>query len=246
MQTGCVSNSGNGGHLAADQLVTTHVWLVRAIAKKVLEKLPSHVELNDLIEDGVFGLIAAAQRYDPARGIPFPLYAKHRIRGAIVDGLRRMDHLSRDLRSKVKKADASTLENEPGRDPASAVWRGSTAGHTWMGMRPERNGTGIAFARAGCSSAKPCEPVADAGSRPDVAAGDAELLGVLRNAMKSLPTRYGQIVTLYHWRGLTMREIGRAFGINESRVSQIHKRALELMAVRLRSKGITSCGSLLR
>jgi len=64
MQTGLVSNSENGGHLAADQLVTTHVWLVRAIAKKVLEKLPSHVELNDLIEDGVFGLIAAAQRYD--------------------------------------------------------------------------------------------------------------------------------------------------------------------------------------
>jgi RNA polymerase sigma factor for flagellar operon FliA len=233
MQTGFVSNSENGGHLAADQLITTHVWLVRAIAKKVLEKLPSHVELNDLIEDGVFGLIAAAQRYDPARGIPFPLYAKYRIRGAILDGLRRMDHLSRDLRSKVKKADASTLENEPGRYPASALF-------------PEQNGTGVALARAGCSSAKPCEPVADAGSRPDVAAGDAELSGVLRNAMKSLPTRYGQIVTLYHWRGLTMREIGRAFGINESRVSQIHKRALELMAVCLRSQGITSCGSLLR
>ena len=246
MQTGCVSNSRNGGHPAADQLVTTHVWLVRGIAKKVLEKLPSQVELNDLVEDGVFGLIAAAQRYDPARGIPFPLYAKHRIRGAIVDGLRRMDHLSRDSRSKVKKADASTLESEPKRDPAMAVWRASTAGHTWMGMWPDSRGTGIARARAGCSSAKPCEPVADAGSRPDVAAGDAELSGVLRNAMKSLPTRYGQIVSLYHWRGLTMREIGRAFGINESRVSQIHKRALELMAVCLRSQGITSCGSLLR
>jgi RNA polymerase sigma factor for flagellar operon FliA len=239
MQTGCVSNSENGGHLAADQLVTTHVWLVRAIAKKVLEKLPGHVELNDLIEDGVFGLIAAAQRYDPARGVSFPLYAKHRIRGAIVDGLRRMDHLSRDMRSKVKKADASTLESEPGRDPAPGVY-------TWTGVWPEQCGAGIAPGRAGCSSAKPCEPVADAGSRPDVAAGDAELSGVLRNAMKSLPARYGQIVALYHWRGLTMREIGRAFGINESRVSQIHKRALELMAVRLRSKGITSCGSLLR
>ncbi len=239
MQTGCVSTSRNGGHLAADQLVTTHVWLVRAIAKKVLEKLPGHVELNDLIEDGVFGLIAAAQRYDPARGVSFPLYAKHRICGAIVDGLRRMDHLSRDMRSKVKKADASALESEPGRDPAPGVY-------TWTGVWPEQCGTGIAPARAKCSSAKPCEPVADEGSRPDVAAGDAELSGVLRNAMKSLPARYGQIVALYHWRGLTMREIGRAFGINESRVSQIHKRALELMAVRLRSKGITSCGSLLR
>jgi RNA polymerase sigma factor (sigma-70 family) len=113
-------------------------------------------------------------------------------------------------------------------------------------MWAEQNGTGIAPARAGCSSTKPYEPVADAGSRPDVAAGDAELSGVLQNAMKSLPTRYGQIVTLYHWRGLTMREIGRAFDINKSRVSQIHKRALQLIAVRLRSQGITSCGSLLR
>jgi RNA polymerase sigma factor for flagellar operon FliA len=240
-----VSNAENSGHLAADQLVATHVWLVRAIAKKVLDKLPSHVELNDLIEDGVFGLIAAAQRYDPARGIPFPVYAKHRIRGAILDGLRRMDHLSRDSRSKVKKADASTLENEPGRDPAPAVWRSGTAAYTWMGVWPEQNGTGIAPARAGGSSAKPWEPVADAGSRPDVAAGEAELSGVLRNAVKSLPTRYGQIVILYHWRGLTMREIGRTFGINESRVSQIHKRALQLMARRLRSQGITACGSML-
>jgi len=112
---------GNGGHLAAEQLVTTHVWLVRAIAKKVLEKLPCHVELNDLIEDGVFGLIAAAQRYDPARGIPFPLYAKHRIRGAILDGLRRVDHLSRDLRSKVKKADAAPLRTNRARSRAGGL-----------------------------------------------------------------------------------------------------------------------------
>ena len=76
-------------------------------------------------------------------------------------------------------------------------------------------------------------------------AGHEELSATLRSAMRTLPTRYSEIVALYHWRGLTMREIGRSYGINESRVSQIHKRALELMAASLRSKGITSCAAAL-
>ena len=229
METGRVSNSGNGGHAAADQLVTSHLWLVRAVAKKVLARLPSHVELNDLVEEGVFGLIAAARRYDPARGVSFPLYAKHRIRGAIVDGLRRMDYLSRDSRSKAKK---SAQEQ----DPSSVDWRACGATHDAQGRE-------IAF--AGGASAGAPEPVAGAGWRPDVMAGHEELSATLRGAMRTLPTRYSEIVALYHWRGLTMREIGRSYGINESRVSQIHKRALELMAASLRSKGITSCAAAL-
>ena len=229
MQTGRVSNFRNRGHVAADQLITSHLWLVRAVAKKVLDRLPSHVELNDLIEDGVFGLIAAAQRYDPARGVSFPLYAKHRIRGAIVDGLRRMDHLSRDSRSKAKKS-------EQERDPSSADWRARTAMHDALGNE-------VAF--AGGSSGGAREPVAGPGWQPDVTAGHEELLATLRTAISMLPARYGEIVALYHWRGLTMREIGRSYGINESRVSQIHKRALQIMAASLRSKGITSCAAAL-
>jgi RNA polymerase sigma factor for flagellar operon FliA len=76
-------------------------------------------------------------------------------------------------------------------------------------------------------------------------ASHEELSATLSSAMRTLPARYGEIVALYHWRGLTMREIGRSYGINESRVSQIHKRALELMAASLRSKGITSCAAAL-
>ncbi len=229
METGRVPKSSNGGHLAADQLVTNHLWLVRAVAKKVRDRLPNHVELNDLIEDGVFGLIAAAQRYDPTRGVAFPLYAKHRIRGAIVDGLRRMDHFSRNSRSKAKKS-------EQQRDPSCADWRVYTGRHNALGNE-------VAFA-GGASGGAP-EPVAGAGWQPDVMAGHEELSATLRSAMRTLPTRYSEIVALYHWRGLTMREIGRSYGINESRVSQIHRRALELMAASLRSKGITSCAAAL-
>ena len=229
MQTGRVSNARNHRHGAVDQLVTTHLWLVRAVAKKVLDRLPSHVDLNDLIGDGVFGLIAAAQRYDPGRGVSFPLYAKHRIHGAIIDGLRRMDHLSRDSRSKAKKS-------EQERDATSADWRACTAAH-------DAQGNEIAF--AGGAGAGAPKPVAGMSWRPDVMASHEELSATLCSAMRTLPARYSEIVAFYHWRGLTMLEIGRSYGINESRVSQIHKRALEIMAASLRSKGITSCAAAL-
>ena len=163
MQTGRVSNARNGGHLAADQLVTTHLWLVRAVAKKVLDRLPSHVELNDLIEDGVFGLIAAAQRYDPARGVSFPLYAKHRIRGAIVDGLRRMDHLSRDSRSKAKKS-------EQERDPSSARLAGLHGDARCPG---ERNRIRRRRKRRGTRAGRRCGLAARRHGRPRGALGDA-------------------------------------------------------------------------
>ena len=104
-------------------------------------------------------------------------------------------------------------------------------------------GNEVAF--AGGSSGGAPELVAGPGWRPDVMVGHEELSATLRSAMRTLPTRYSEIVALYHWRGLTMREIGRSYGINESRVSQIHKRALELMAASLRSKGITSCAAAL-
>ncbi len=229
MKNGRVCEPAKGGQLSADELVRGHLWLVRAIAKKVLGTLPRHLELNDLIEDGALGLIAAARRYNSGLGIPFPLYAKHRIHGAIVDGLRRMDHLSRDSRSEAKR-----FERE--QDSVSVDWRTFTATHDACGNR-------IAF--AGGASAGTPEPVAGVEWRPDIMAGHEELSATLRSAMSTLPARYGEIVALYHWRGLTMREIGRSYGINESRVSQIHKRALELMAASLRSKGITSCSAAL-
>ncbi len=208
MQARCASDSKPS---ATEHLIMSHLWLVRVVAKKVLDRLPSHVELNDLTGDGMLGLITAARRYDPTRGVAFPLYAKHRIRGAIVDGLRRTDHLSRDSRSKAKKVEQERRE--------------------------------IVFVEGTCGAT--AETIAGAVCPPDVMAGNAELSATLRSAMRTLPARYREIVGLYHWRGLTMREIGRSYGINESRVSQIHKRALELMAESLRSKGITSCAAAL-
>ena len=101
MRHTCVPPS-NG---ALDKLVTTHGALVRAIAVNIHSKLPVHVELCDLVQEGMRGLIDAARRYDPRRGVAFTTYAKYRVRGAILDGLRQFDPASRAFRATSKKLD---------------------------------------------------------------------------------------------------------------------------------------------
>jgi RNA polymerase sigma factor for flagellar operon FliA len=226
-----------------------HVRLVHPIAKKVLAGLPAHVELSDLVQDGMCGLIGAARRYKSRRGVPFPLYAKHRIRGAILDGLRRVDPATRDSRSKVKKFEAAARElgDELGRTPTTAevaAKAGTTAPRWLLDPLGWRSGPALR-GRTEERSTDSRDLRAGEAWRPDVRAGHQELRAVLFAAMESLPLRYRQIMLLYHWKGVTMREIGRAFGVNESRVSQIHKRALELMAGCLKSSGITSSASVL-
>ena len=95
MRHTCISPSNR----ALDQLVTTHGALVRAIAVNIHSKLPVHVELCDLVQEGMRGLIDAARRYDPRRGVAFTTYAKYRVRGAILDGLRQFDPASRAFRT---------------------------------------------------------------------------------------------------------------------------------------------------
>jgi RNA polymerase sigma factor for flagellar operon FliA len=84
-----------------EQLILDHLYLVRPIATSIWAKIPVHIETEDLIHDGVCGLVDVAKRYDPRRKVPFALFAKHRIRGSILDGLRRLDPASRDLRAKA-------------------------------------------------------------------------------------------------------------------------------------------------
>jgi RNA polymerase sigma factor FliA len=177
------------------------------------------------------------------------LYAKHRIRGAILDGLRRMDLASRDLRAKAKRVEMAIhdLGNRLGRTPTTAEvpeetgigvddLRRLSASHAVTGTAPGGNEQAVTSI---------CDLTADETSNTEAIATREELRKALTAAMAPLPRRDRQIVMLYHWRCASMREIGSRFGINESRVSQIHKRALERMAAALRSAGITSSSSIL-
>ncbi len=246
----CVSLSQRPNAAAArNQLILNHLRIVRAIATEIRAKIPVHVDLDDLVHDGICGLLAAAKRYDGARKVPFAAYAKYRIRGSILDGLRRLDPASRDHRAQVKRGEAAVqdLSNRLGRYPTAAKVAAETgispkhwskACFTWTAQP-------ITVSRDNGATGLAVELRADEAFETDALAARGELRDALERAMQSLPRRDRQIIRLYHWRGCTMREIGRHFNINESRVSQIHKRALGRLAVTLRSSGITSSNSIL-
>jgi RNA polymerase sigma factor for flagellar operon FliA len=235
-----------------DRLVLENLPLVRAIAVRVYENLPVHVDLDDLIHAGVMGLFDAASKYNEDKQVSFRGYAKHRIKGAILDSLRDLDWASRDLRKRHKQLEAIT------RELAAAMERAPTEDEIAekMGMDVQRwRQVAIELRMVGLLSGSSRAPENEnqnapefpAGPQlnPDILTGHKELRSVLSTAMRSLPERYQTVIGLYYIGGKTMREIGDRLGINESRVSQIHRAALDKMSANLQAAGIHSSDCLL-
>lgn len=230
-----------------DQIVLENLPLVKAIAVRVHENLPVHVDLDDLVHAGILGLFDAATKYDPDKMVSFSSYAKHRIKGAILDSLRQLDWASRDLRRRHKQLEAATRElaGELHRAPSEAelATKMGVDVDRWRQMMIDLRNVGLVSA-----SQRPADqedlPAPDfpaaAELQPDNMCSQQQLRSALGQAMKSLPERYQRVVALYYTNELTMKEIGGMLGINESRVSQIHKTALEKMAVVLQEAGIRS------
>jgi RNA polymerase sigma factor for flagellar operon FliA len=199
---------------ARDRIVIEHLPLVKAIAIRVHENLPVHVDLDDLVHAGVLGLFDAATKYDASKQVAFSSYAKHRIKGAMLDSLRQLDWASRDLRRRHKQVEAAT------RELSSTLQRAPTELEVaaklgvdierWRQMMIDLRSVGLVSASSRSSE------------------------------NEDLPARYKKVVFLYYTNEMTMKEIGSVLGINESRVSQIHKSALEKMQVVLHSNGIHS------
>lgn len=235
-----------------DKRVLEHLPLVRSIAMRVYESLPVHVDVDDLVHAGILGLIDAAARYDTEKQVSFRAFAKHRIRGAILDSLRDMDWASRDLRRRHKQLDALTHEfaakNERTPTEAEIAEKMGMDVTRWRQVALEMQVVGLVSA-----STRPVEdenqtaPEFPATNHlnPDVLAGRSELRAVLNSAMSTLPERYQTVIGLYYLGGKTMREIGDRLGINESRVSQIHTAALSRMGLNLQAAGIRSAACLL-
>jgi RNA polymerase sigma factor for flagellar operon FliA len=235
-----------------DELVLKHLPLVRAIAVRVYENLPVHVDVDDLVHAGIMGLFDAALKYNSEKQVSFQGYAKHRIKGAILDSLRDMDWASRDLRKRHKQLEAVT------RELAAATERIPTEAEIAekMGMDVSRwRQVAIEMRMVGLLSASTRSPESENQNvpefpatdqlNPDVLAGQSELRAYLSDAMKNLPERYQTVIGLYYLGGKTMREIGDRLGINESRVSQIHRAALDKMSANLQAAGIHSSDCLL-
>jgi RNA polymerase sigma factor for flagellar operon FliA len=230
-----------------DRVVLEHLPLVKAIAIRVHENLPVHVDVDDLVHSGVLGLFDAASKYNPDKQVAFSSYAKHRIKGAILDSLRQLDWASRDMRRRHKQVEAAT------RELAATLQRNPTEAEVaqklgidqerWRSMMLDLRNVGLVSASTRTNEGDdlpapdfPCKPE----SHPDSICSREQLRGVLGVAMKTLPERYQKVVSLYYSGEMTMKEIGGILGINESRVSQIHKAALEKMQVVLQNNGISS------
>ena len=230
-----------------DRVVLEHLPLVKAIAIRVHENLPVHVDVDDLVHAGILGLFDAASKFNPEKQVAFSSYAKHRIKGAILDSLRQLDWASRDMRRRHKQVEAAT------RELAATLQRNPTEQEVAqkLGMDPERwRNMMLDLRNVGLVSASTRSnenddlPAPDFPTNPDThpdsICAHEQLRSVLGVAMKTLPERYQKVVSLYYTAEMTMKEIGGILGINESRVSQIHKAALEKMQTVLQTNGISS------
>jgi RNA polymerase sigma factor for flagellar operon FliA len=233
-----------------DQIVIEHLPLVKAIAIRVHESLPVHVDLDDLIHAGVMGLFDAVEKYDDDKNVAFHSYAKHRIKGAILDSLRQLDWASRDLRRRQKQVESVTrdLSTRLGRNPqeTEVAEQMGVGLERWRRMQLELSTVGVVSATPkGDSDRDRTQDFAATDEyQPDRMCERLQLKSKLAEAMGSLPDRYQKVVFLYYTNDLTMKQIGRVLGVNESRVSQIHKIALKRMAGVLETEGIRSSAAL--
>jgi len=249
-KNGTARRNDRNAKAARDQIVLENLSLVKAIAVRVHENLPVHVDLDDLVHAGVLGLFDAASKYNPDKKVIFQSYAKHRIKGAILDSLRQLDWASRDLRKRQKQLDSVThdLTARLGRTPTE-LEIAETLGlglDRWRRVALELKNLGLVSAsslRPDPDNHAPVEFPAGPDTQPDRICARRQLSSALAVAMQCLPERYQKVVFLYYTNEMTMKEIGEILGVNESRVSQIHKIALEKMAVSLRSAGIQSAGA---
>jgi RNA polymerase sigma factor for flagellar operon FliA len=230
-----------------DQLILEHLPLVTAVAGHVQRSLPVHVELNDLVHAGIMGLVDAATKYQGNRKVAFPTYAKYRIRGAILDSLRQLDWASRDLRKRQKQMETVTqdltakLQRTPTQGELAAEM--GLSARSWRNLMVDFRNLGFAATQLRTHDREdhpmndpPCAP----GHSPEEVFARSESRAKLNSVRETLPERYQQVVTLYYDRDLSMKEIGGILGVNESRVSQIHKGALQKMQSALSSSGIRS------
>ena len=231
-----------------DKLIIKHLPLVKAIANRIRDNLPVQVELDDLVHAGILGLFDAVDKYNPEKKVVFNIYAKHRIKGAILDSLRQLDWASRDLRKRFKSIEAlpRKLAQSLGRAPTDA----EVAAQMGISEAQYQKLTSELY-NAGLSSGQPyrverpdhgsfAEPTETSERRPDQVLANRQLRSILEEAISTLPPRYQRVIKLYYDHDQTMKQIGADLGVNESRVSQIHKTALEKMEATLRTFGYES------
>jgi RNA polymerase sigma factor for flagellar operon FliA len=226
-----------------DQLVMEHVGLVKTLAQRLAQRLPSQVEMNDLISVGVLGLIDAAARYRPSLGVPFEAFARRRVNGAMLDALRELDWAPRSLRRLRREMDAAvaSLRHRLGREPreeeiAQAMDLSVPAYEKALEQLRTLEVGSVRQLDAPTPDGTPLIELCIDGSEDAVAQLERKELKVhLARAIEELPERERQILAMYYQEELTLAEIGDVIGVCESRVSQLRSLAISRLRTLLRT-----------
>src|ERR671933_958790 len=206
---------------------------VESLARRMAASMPHSIELSDLVQDGMLGLIDAAYRYDEARGIKFETFAERRVRGAMIDALRR-DAWPRGVRRQRRELDAAreALRRELGHEPSLADLAARVGSdekrlsRTIVRINTIESPSPLATGEHMDESSLPPPLVPSEPESPDTAYEKNETRDRVRAAIQSLPWRERKVIGLYYYGEVTMKQIGAEIGVNESRVSQLHARAI--------------------
>lgn len=228
----------DGDEGARERLVVAYSPMVKFVAGRLGAGLPSHVEDADLISYGLVGLIGAIERFEPERGIKFETFAMTRIRGAIIDELRSLDWVPRSVRARAREIEAaqSKLEHELQRAPTEAELAAKlnlTEEELQSALLEIANSSVYALDELWTVSDSSGDQVSlldtiadESAADPQEALASTEVKDLLTEAIGGLPEREQLVVALYYYENLTLREIGEVLGVTESRVSQLHTKAV--------------------
>ncbi len=218
---------------AQNRRIVAGLPFVEALARRMAASMPNSIDIGDLMQDGVLGLIDAAHRFDEARGIKFETFAERRVRGAMIDALRR-DAWPRGVRRQRRELDAAreSLRRELGHEPSMADLAARVGSdekrlsRTIVRINTIEATSPLATGEHFDENCLPTALVPSEPDAPDTAYEKAETRDRVRAAIASLPVREQKVIGLYYYGEVTMKEIGAEIGVNESRVSQLHARAI--------------------
>ncbi|MDR0292713.1 MAG: FliA/WhiG family RNA polymerase sigma factor [Oscillospiraceae bacterium] len=221
-----------------NELVMRYVHLVRSIALRLVPTYRKHVDFDDLMSSGLLGLMDAIDKFDITKDVKFETYASLRVKGEIIDQIRRQDWAPISLRQKIKKVEEcfETMESSMGRTPTEL----EVASHLSMSAEDVKKTLDEAhtFNLVALDELLMDRVAGDAlaaspEESPEKRLEEKELKVILTQTIEALPDKEKQVVSMYYYDELTLKEIGLVLGVTESRVSQIHSKALMTLRTKM-------------
>ena len=221
-------------------IVSRHTALVKQIAYHLAARLPDSVRVDDLVQAGLLGLLEAAHRYDPAQGASFATFVERRIRGAMLDEIRKGDWTPRSVHRKAREVAAAirAVENAKGgeaRDSDIAAQLGLSLADYHKTLTDLRGQKLLSIEALGPEEKEGVERLASLDPEPAERLQQEQLIKGLAAAIAELPERERLVLSLYYDEGLNLKEIGAILAVSESRVSQLHSQALVRLRARVNS-----------